>query len=231
MTQVKMTSDVTVKLIRVCASDDSVIQSAQTSAKGENKPDTVPARLINSLMKNQHGVPFEHNMFTFFFKMPITAARELVKHRIASMSEMSGRYMELLPEFYTPGPLRKMRNIGTSMEPVMVADDELRQFANATDLIIAQKAWDLYEQRLERGMAKELARNVLPVNIMTQIYFTMNARSMMNFLKLRVESDDSLVRSRPMWEIQMVADQVELHFAEHMPLTHAAFVANGRVAP
>ena len=88
-----------------------------------------------------------------------------------------------------------------------------------------------YQRMLSNGVAHEVARMVLPVNIYSQMYWTVNARSLMNFLSLRVESDDSQVRSYPQLEIEMGATQIEEIFAERMPATHAAFVANGRVAP
>ena len=72
---------------------------------------------------------------------------------------------------------------------------------------------------------------VLPVNIYSQMYWTVNARSLMNFLSLRVESEESLVKSYPQLEIQMGAEKIEYWFSKYMPATHKAFVANGRVAP
>jgi thymidylate synthase (FAD) len=84
---------------------------------------------------------------------------------------------------------------------------------------------------LEADVAREVARIVLPVNIYSSAYVTMNARAMMNFLSLRKKSDDSTFPSYPQREIEMVADRYEEEWARLMPLTHAAFVANGRVAP
>ena len=101
MTKVQFSSEVTVKLIRSMAGDDTVIQAAQVSVLGENNPDTVPERLINYLMSSRHGSPFEHNSFTFFVEAPIFVFREWHRHRISSINEMSGRYTKLLPKFYT----------------------------------------------------------------------------------------------------------------------------------
>ena len=84
---------------------------------------------------------------------------------------------------------------------------------------------------LKVGVANEVARMALPVNVYSQMYWTVNARSLMNFLSLRVESDDSTFRSYPQHEIDLAARKVERNFQEQMPLTHKAFVQNGRVAP
>lgn len=233
MTQeVEMCSDVTVKLVRCLASDSMVVQAAQVSVKGENKPGTDSPRLINYLMEAKHGSPFEHNIFTFFVEAPIFVFREWHRHRIASINEMSGRYTKLLPKFYTPKADRNMINIGTSARPDMSpGTKQQRSLVYEGDKYIAEQAWHEYENRLEMGVANELARTVLPVSIYSQQYWTVNARSLMNFISLRIDDPRALNRTRPQWEIQMGAEQVEDEFCKHMPLTHEAFIKNGRVAP
>ena len=233
MTEVEFSSKITVKLVRAMASDDMVVQAAQVSSKGENNTETVPARLITALMGGKHGSPFEHNAFTFFVEAPIFVFREWQRHRIGtSVNEMSGRYTQLLPKFYIPAHDRPVVNEGTKMRPdfVFSLEDEAAGFREELKHQ-SSSAWLTYEDALSDGIAHEVARMVLPVNVYSQMYWTVNARSLMNFLSLRVESDDSAVRSYPQLEIQLGAVQVEAVFAQQMPLTHAAFVANGRVAP
>ena len=84
---------------------------------------------------------------------------------------------------------------------------------------------------LEAGVAREVARIVLPLTIYSSMYVTMNARSLMNFLSLRTKREGSHFPSFPQREIEMCAEKMEEHFAELMPLTYAAFNGNGRVAP
>jgi thymidylate synthase (FAD) len=242
MTDITFSSDITVKLIRSMASDDMVVQAAQVSSKGENNPETVPQRLIDSLMFGGHGSPFEHNAFTFFSKAPIFVYREWWRHRMSSINEMSGRYTVLPGEFYIPSDSRKLFNIGTKMKPDFVSQavaEERGYILEGYDADYVQEilrtsssdSWTEYERMLEARIAPEVARMVLPVNIYSQAYWTVNARSLMNFLSLRVESDDSLRRSYPQIEIQMPAEIMEKAFAELMPATYSAFVRNGRVAP
>lgn len=231
MTKVKFSSDITVKLVRAMASDDMVVQAAQVSSKGENKPETVPPRLITSLLEGKHGSPFEHNAFTFFVEAPLFVFREWQRHRISSFNEMSGRYTELPPKFYIPADDRKVVNVGTKMKPKFEANSAANMEVGNRLIEVSTVAWSDYQGLLRMGVSNEVARMVLPVNIYSQMYWTVNARSLMNFLSLRVESDDSAVRSYPQWEIQLGAKQIEDIFAELMPATHAAFVANGRVAP
>ena len=232
MTEIKFLSTVQVELVRQCAADDYVIQAAQVSAKGKNNPETVPARLIDALMKGRHGSPFEHTSFTFYVKAPLFVFREWQRHRISSFNEWSGRYSEMLPEFYAPAEDRSMINTGTKMKPVFESADEFEWFSVRSKLeATALDSWSYYQSMLESGVANEVARMVLPLNIYSQMYWTVNARSLMNFLSLRVESEDSLVRSYPQREIQMGAELVENYFKLHMPVTHEAFVRNGRLAP
>jgi thymidylate synthase (FAD) len=84
---------------------------------------------------------------------------------------------------------------------------------------------------LDAGIAREVARIVLPLNLFSSMYVTMNARALMNFLSLRTKREDSHFPSFPQREIEMVAEKMETSFQELMPLTHAAFEKNGRVAP
>lgn len=229
--EIEFSSDITVKLVRAMASDDMVVQAAQVSSKGENNPETVPARLIDALLFGRHGSPFEHNAFTFFVEAPLFVFREWQRHRVGSFNEMSGRYTELPCKFYLPGPDRKVKNIGTKMKPQFVLDSDALVGVNNNLIVTAQKTWEYYQELLDKDVANEVARMVLPLNIYSQMYWTVNARSLMNFISLRVESDDSLVRSYPQREIMIGAEQVESIFKELMPATHQAFVNNGRVAP
>ena len=232
MSKVEFSSEITVKLVRCMASDDMVVQAAQVSIKGENNPETDSPRLINYLMQSRHGSPFEHNAFTFFVEAPIFVFREWHRHRIASINEMSGRYTKLNPKFYIPNENRKLVNIGSSARPEFARGTE-EQYGLIYEPLTetAFYAWEFYEKLLDAGIANEVARMVLPLNIYSQMYWTVNARSLMNFLSLRIDSLDSAVRSRPQWEIQLGAEQIEKIFAEQMPHTHLAFVNNGRIAP
>ena len=227
---IEVSDEITVKLVRCLASDDYVVQAAQVSAKGENNPETVSERLINSLMAHRHGSPFEHNSFTFFIEAPVFVIREWQRHRMSSFNEMSGRYTKMKPKFYIPQDSRPAKNQGTSMVPFMVEHPELYTH-NLNLTQDAMESWSTYQMALDNGIANEVARIGLPLNIYTQMYWTVNARSLMNFLSLRIESVYSQVMSHPQLEIQMAAEQVEDIFREHMPLTYDSFVNKGRIAP
>lgn len=188
--------------------------------------------LINYLMRDRHGSPFEHNAFTFYIEAPIFVFREFMRHRMASYNEESGRYKELSPVFYIPNGDRKLVQIGKpgayTFEDGDSAQHALVEGGIAEGCSIA---YGKYTEMLEAGVAREVARMVLPVNIYSSMYVTMNARSLMNFLSLRTTREGTHFPSFPQREIEMVAEKMECFFAEKMPITYETFNKNGRVAP
>ena len=206
---------------------------ADFSARIRDEETAKDIGLINYLMRDRHGSPFEHVAIQCYVKAPIFVFREWQRHRIASYNEMSGRYTELLPEFYLPADDRPLRQIGKPGAYTFEPGTESQRLI-LRDEIIAQSesAWYSYKRLLSEGVAKEIARAVLPVNIYSQMYVTMNARSMMNFLSLRTKTkENSKVKSFPQHEISLGADKVEELFKKHFPWTYDAWNANGRVAP
>lgn len=189
--------------------------------------------LINYLMRKRHGSPFEHNSLTFYIKAPIFVAREFMRHRIGwSYNELSGRYSELPGEFYIPKASRPLVNVGSSANPVFEAGNQL-QVANVFYGLKRQysAAWTEYQELLNSGIAREVARLVLPVGIMTQFYATCNARSLMSFLALRTNEPEATYPSNPQVEIEMVARKMEASLADLFPVTYEKWNDNGRVAP
>lgn len=228
-----------VELIRATAADEYVIQAMLVSTLGDEslqaEYDSITSMKgrIRFLMRNRHGSPFEHNSMTFFVRAPIVVFREFHRHRIGwSYNEESGRYKQLDPTFYLPPAHRRFIQVGKAGSYTMEAGTP-EQHARAVELMVEayDHAYDHYEQLLDLGVAKELARFVLPVGIHSSMYATCNARSLMNFLSLRVDDPGAMFPSKPLQEIEWVARELELAFATYMPITYAAFLAAGRVAP
>lgn len=232
-------SNIDVELVKGSASDLDVVFSARVSTEGERTRDHESgeltereAGLINFLMRERHGTPFEHSYFTFYVNAPIFVWREHMRHRIASYNEESGRYRVLDPVFYVPGEDRKLIQTGkTGAYTFEFGTDE--QYATTLGQLYhtCQVAYTAYEEILAAGVAREVARMALPVNIYSSAYVTMNARALMNFLSLRLIAEDSQYPSYPQREIEMVAEKYENIFRRTMPATYAAFVKNGRVCP
>ena len=237
MTDITLRSDMTVELIDSMGGDASITRAARVSTGADLAPGNDTGRtkgLISYLMRERHGVPFESVLFTFRIECPIFVARQIVKTRISSLNETSARYRELKPEFWVPRPDRPLANVGTSARPKMAAHrhQEVEHKLLVGDLRQSYVvAWDVYQRAIHEDIANEVARAVLPVATYTSLYFTLNLRSLFNFLAVRVESTDAKVPSHPQAEIAEVAEQMEAFVAKIVPHAHAAFVANGRVAP
>lgn len=241
MSDIIFRSDVTVELVRSNAKDSDVLFAARVSTQGEQTLESASAGteaterdkgLINYLMRDRHGSPFEHNSMTFYVQAPIFVFREFQRHRIASYNEESGRYKELSPMFYVPGPDRNLIQVGKTghyeflpgtAEQVALVEQETR----TTSL----QAYESYQRMLEAGVAREVARIVLPLNIYSSMYVTMNSRALMNFLSLRTKREGTHFPSFPQREIEMCAEKMEDFWAELMPYTYEAFNQHGRVAP
>lgn len=195
------------------------------------------AGLIGFLIKNRHGTPFEQNYFQFHVSAPIFLFREWHRHRVGvSINEVSGRYVELQPRFYLPDDEHVRVQVGRpghytyvskGAESVYGLSDGSQTYGSKVRIALKHSyeiAFSHYQQLLELGVAKELARACLPVATYSEMLWSCNARSLMAFLSLR--NHDRALR-----ELRDYAAVMEDLFAQAMPVTHAAFVANERTAP
>jgi thymidylate synthase (FAD) len=180
--------------------------------------------LIGFLMREKHGTPFEHNFFRFHVKAPIFVVREWFRHRIGwSYNEYSGRYAELNPEAYLPSSTEMRTQVG---KPGAYEFEQMSNYQFSKDRIKLSymQSFNAYHKLLEEGVAKEVARLVLPVGTYTEFYATTNARALMNFIKLRGDETAQ-------WEIRQYANTLEYFLQETMPVTYSHFVQNEKVAP
>ncbi|MFG2529769.1 FAD-dependent thymidylate synthase [Streptomyces sp. NPDC048516] len=236
---VSFRSEVTVELVKHSAADSDVLWAARVSTAGEQSLEELqkdPERskgLINYLMRDRHGSPFEHNSMTFFISAPIFVFREFMRHRVGwSYNEESGRYRRLDPVFYVPGESRKLVQQGRPGKYEFVEGTQAQHELTGRVMEDSyRRAYEAYQEMLAAGVAREVARAVLPVGLFSSMYATCNARSLMHFLGLRTQHEQAKVPSFPQREIEMVGEQMEAHWAKLMPLTYGAFNANGRIAP
>jgi thymidylate synthase (FAD) len=194
----------------------------ECSLLGEPGLKPADAGLVGFLMKNRHGTPFEMVDFTFHVECCIGVAREWQRHRIASINERSTRYVEMKPEFYIPKPEHVRTQVGKPghyrFEP-MSPDDA--NWAIIQMSLYYNDAYAHYQHLLSAGIAKELARNVLPLGLMTGFYFKTNLRSLFNFLALRTAPNALL-------EIQLEAQAVEEIVKVEVPAAYAAWEKFGK---
>ncbi len=203
------------RLIEFMGGDEAVVEAARVSygkgLKGEEKD----KRLIFYLMEHEHMTPFEHSVFKFHVKCPIFVSRQWFRHRWGSYNEISGRYTEYPEEYYIPDKLRVQSK----------KDKQMSEFGNIEDeKILLEKIKNLYEdifrvykELLDKGVARELARIICPLSTYTQFYWTVNARSLMNFLRLRLDI-------HAQYEIREYAKCILKVFKEKMPWTYEAFL-------
>jgi len=215
-----------VRLDASMADDLSVANAARVSfARRKEELDDADRGLIRFLMRDRHGTPFEHNSFRFHIRCPIFVAREWMRHRIGSFNEFSLRYAKATDDFYVPEREDVRTQVGKpgaySFEPV---DDALAARTRDELRKVYDVAYETYSSLVESGVARELARSVLPVGAYTEFYWTVNARALMNFVSLRAA--EAAQR-----EIRRYALAVEAFLAREMPVTYDAFIANDRNAP
>lgn len=264
MTEIQFRSDVVTKLtdsMPKFMGDESVIEAMLVSTdnvalvKEMESIESIRGR-IRFLMRKRHGTPFEHNAMKFYVEAPIFVFREWHRHRIGfSYNEQSGRYSELPPMFYIPPPERGMVQVGKPGNQ-HVEPGTVEQYARQLERMerMARLQYSYYQDALADGIAKEVARMHLGVNIYSKMFCTCNARSLMAFLSLRTKEDPfwqyveptpgingevgwiqnpggAMFPSGPMWEIEQAARLAEDAFARLFPFTYEAFCEFGRVAP
>lgn len=215
-----------VRLDEAMASDLSVANAARVSfARRKEEMDDSDRALIRFLLRERHGTPFEHNAFRFHVRAPIFVAREWFRHRVGSFNEFSMRYAKATDDFYVPSPEDVRTQVGKpgsySFEPV---EPGVAEAAREELAAVYAAAFAAYERLVEQGVARELARAVMPVGAYTEFYWTVNARSLMNFVSLRAAETAQR-------EIRRYAEACERFLAEEMPVTYEAFVDAGRTAP
>jgi thymidylate synthase (FAD) len=218
-----------VRLDNCMADDYSVVNAARVSfarnTEDEVEMTQADAGLINFLMRERHGTPFEHNAFRFHVKCPVFVAREWFRHRIGSFNEFSARYSEVPNEMFVP-ELAEVREQTGKPGAYTFRQVDMETALKTREIITKANtsAYEAYAEMLSLGVAKEVARTVLPMGMFTQFYWTVNARALMNFLALRTDENAQL-------DIRKFAEAVETLFSTEMPVTYSSWIANGKVCP
>jgi thymidylate synthase (FAD) len=226
-TEIEVLNAGSVKLLDHFGSDVDVVNSARVSfASYQTEMDDRAKGLINFLIKNKHATPFEHVTFKFYIKCPIFVAREWFRHRWSSFNEMSMRYY--VPEkidFFYPTQEAIRKQVGKPGSYTFEQIEDVAVFDFVTDSLekVYKKAESAYYNMIESGIAKEVARSVLPVGQYTEFIWTVNLRSLLNFLSLRNEENAQR-------EIRQYAEVIENVIYPYVPETMNCFEANNREA-
>ena len=207
-----------IRLVDYMGGDARIVQAARVSYGKGTKSVREDAGLIDYLMAHQHTSPFEHVVLELHCKMPIFVARQWIRHRTARINEISGRYSVMENEFYCPPEDKvsfqsKDNKQGRDTEEV---PPELRQ--KVIDILRTDQGsvYASYEQLVNDGIAKELARINLPLSLYTQWYWQMDLHNLFHFLELRMDA-------HAQWEIRVYADAIADIVKAVAPMAYQAF--------
>ena len=178
-----------VRLVDSMGGDEAIVQAARVSYGQGTSKVSQDRGLIRYLIRHRHTTPFEMVEFKFHCKMPIFVARQWVRHRTANINEYSLRYSEARDEFYMPDPehiqfqsaLNKQGRKGEV--PIELKQKVLDSFKE-----ISERSFAIYSELNEAGVARELARSVLPVNLYTEWYWKNDLHNLLHFVGLRSDS-------------------------------------------
>lgn len=212
-----------VRYIDHLGTDERICESARISYKAPSKGPEQDNKLLNYLYKNHHTSPFEQCNITFNIKMPIFVMRQFVRHRTFKLNEQSARYTEMADEYYTPKYWRKQDNINKqssvdveNWNPTTI-DDKVTATEDYDDSCLC--SYGTYERLLKSGVAREMARMVLPVSFYTEIYVSCDLHNLLHFLNLRMDS-------HAQWEIQQYAKAMFEVVKSLYPMTSDIFLKN-----
>lgn len=218
-----------VRYIDHMGTDQRICEAARISYKSPSKGEEQDKKLLAYLWKNKHTSPFEMVKLTLNIKMPIFVMRQYVRHRMQNLNEVSARYTELLNEFYIPSEWRKQdtkNKQGSITDAVSwtpsVSVTLIKGFSETTMPVTqaliehCDRSYDLYQEMIRVGIAREMARMVLPVNIYTEIYACWDLKNLLHFITLR---DDSHAQA----EIQEYGKAIKSICKELFPMTMEAY--------
>lgn len=207
-----------VRLIDVMGDDAAIVQAARVSYGSGTKKVLEDRGLIRYLLRHAHTTPFEMVEFKFHVKLPIFVARQWIRHRTANVNEYSGRYSEMKDEFYTPHPndIRPQsvaNKQGRSDEtlPEGMAEQAANAFKSGQD-----DAYTQYQEFLEQGIAREIARINLPVSNYTEWYWKIDLHNLFHFLRLRIDA-------HAQYEIRVFAEAIAELVQPFVPYAWEAF--------
>lgn len=213
-----------VRLDGVFGDDDTIVRAARVSYGKSTKTKREDEQLIDYLMRHRHTSPFEMVVFRFHLKLPIFVARQLIRHRTASLNEYSGRYSVMPNEFYLP-ELEQIQTQSTTNKQgsagALDDEDAMRVVRNMNGL--SHDAFECYETNLGFGVARETARITLPLNIYSEMYWQIDLHNLLHFLKLRSDS-------HAQWEIREYAREIGVFVGNHCPLAFKAWMNHSQQA-
>ena len=206
-----------IRVVDYMGDDAAVVQAARVSYGKGTKTFNEDAGLINYLMRHKHTTPFEMCELKLHVKLPIFVARQWIRHRTGSFNEYSARYSIMDKEFYTPSNENLGLQSACNKQGTEGRLDETVANTAIKDIVShSNYAYDLYQQMIEGGISREIARMVLPINIYSQWYWKVDLKNLLDFLKLRTNP-------HAQYEIRVYAEEIEKILSQWLPITYSAY--------
>jgi thymidylate synthase (FAD) len=207
-----------VRLVDYLGGDQRIVQSARVSYGSGTKNVRQDRALIHYLMRNWHTSPFEQVQLTFHAKMPIFVARQWVRHRTASLNEISGRYSIMKDDFYVPSPEHIRPQSADNKQGRSTERYAQSEEAEITELFESEQksVYATYQKLLEKNVARELARNNLPLSLYTEWYWQIDLHNLFHFLRLRMDA-------HAQYEIRAYAEALATCAKAVAPIAYEAF--------
>jgi thymidylate synthase (FAD) len=202
-----------VTLVDVQGNDSFIASSARMSTGGESKGEEADTKLLKHLIRSRHTSPFEMTNMVFDIEAPLFVANQFVRHRMGEFNFKSGRYSEFATNnWYFPVVWRSQDKRNKQMSSAPLGQEINEEAVNAA-LELFEKADEAYAKLIKLGVAREMARVVLPMSTFTTFRWGQNIHSLMHMLGLRLAED-----AQP--ETRVIAEQMEKCFAWAFPITH-----------
>ena len=207
-----------VRLVDYMGDDAAIVQAARVSYGNGTKSVSEDTTLIRYLMRNQHTSPFEMVELKFHIRLPIFVARQWIRHRTANVNEYSGRYSEMADDFYLPelSQLRSQSLLNKQARSDVEINSESSQIIISNMEKSQKESYNEYQDYLEKGLAREVARINLPLSIYTEWYWKIDLHNLFRFLKLRMDK-------HAQYEIQVYAKTIAEIIKQIYPISYQAF--------
>ncbi len=208
-----------VRLVDYMGNDAAIVQAARVSYGQGTKKRSEDNGLIRYLMRHAHTSPFEMVETKFHIKAPIFVARQWVRHRTASVNEVSARYSLLPEEMYIPEDAQISFQSVDNKQGRSAAEVPPELKARVRELLLAgqRESYAAYQELIDAEIARELARIALPVSIYSEWYWKMNLHNLFHFLSLRMDA-------HAQYEIRIYAEAIGLIVQRLAPVAYGAFI-------
>ena len=220
MTDINLRSDLRVTYIDHMGDDKRIAQAARVSTAGLDNDREKYVGLVRALIRDGHWSPLESCTMTIAFDVPAFTRDQIIRHRSMSFSVFSLRYAEAKPEFWVPADDRPLVQVGKALDYRREkGNDEQAELARESTTVVAESAWNMYQDMIDGGIANEAARTVLPNSIYSPFWATGNLRSWLHFVGIRNDP-------HAQHEVREAAEQVESIIGERWPVALAAYRDN-----